>query len=164
MNSDLPHSDTDTAVDQEAGLAHSPLPTNAPFCLGLAERGGQEEGGWKRLAAPDFTRLRSLGSTTACGLYPHSLHLEVGWKVRALRQAFKLPPVQACRCGGVTDVGTPRRSGLSSQIVTPAESPTSYPDSLSPPPLPSICLSTNGATQGTRGHWGSLFGMGKSQL
>lgn len=56
MNSDPPHSGTDTAVDLEAGLTHSPLPTNAPFCLGLAKRGSLGEGGWKRLRIPEFTR------------------------------------------------------------------------------------------------------------
>lgn len=61
VNSDPPHSGTDTAVDQEAGLAHSPLPTNAPVCLGLTDSSSHEEGGWKRLGVPEFTRPRSLG-------------------------------------------------------------------------------------------------------
>lgn len=61
VNSDPPHSGTDTAVDQEAGLAHSPLPTNAPVCLGLADSSSHKEGGWKRLGVPEFTRPRSLG-------------------------------------------------------------------------------------------------------
>lgn len=58
MNSDPPHSGVDIAVDQEVGLAHSP--TNAPFYLGLAERGSFGEGAWKRLGAPEFTKHRSL--------------------------------------------------------------------------------------------------------
>lgn len=61
VNSDPPHSHIGTAVDQEVGLAHSPLPTNAQFCQGLAERGSLGEGGWKRLGAPEFTRPGSLG-------------------------------------------------------------------------------------------------------
>ena len=116
MNSDPPHSGTDTAVDLEAGLTHSPLPTNTPFCLGLAKRGSLGEGGWKRLRIPEFIRPpgRPLGSTTTCGWYPHPLHLEVGWQVRALKQTLGLSPNPDLE--GTKGVGAPRRRGLFSQV------------------------------------------------
>lgn len=143
MNSDLSHSGTETAVAQEEGLTHSPIPIEAPFCLGLAERGSLDEGterGWEPLSARGQSPL---GSTVVCRLYPHSLHLEVKQQFRALKPTFRLPPIQACRCGGTKEEGL-----VIPGSVTPAESPARFPDSLSPPPLPSIFFSTDGANPG----------------
>lgn len=124
VNSDPPHSGTDTAVDQEAGLAHSPLPTNAPFCLGLAERGSQEEGGWKRLGVPEFTRPRFFGFHNCMWVVPPSLHLEMGCQVRAPKQNSRLSPNPRLEVSGHKGCGIAKQEGfVFPGSVTPAESP-----------------------------------------
>lgn len=44
------------------------------------------------------------------------MHLEVGWQVRALKQTFRLPQIQACRYEGTKNVGASRRRGFSFQV------------------------------------------------
>ena len=168
VNSGPPHSGIDTTVDLEAGLTHSPLPTNTPFCLGLARRGSLGEGGWKRLRIPEFTRPPGRGpsgSTTTCGRYPHPLHLEVGWQVRALKQTLGHSPNPDLEVSGHQGCGSTKKEGLVFPgSVMPAESPARFPDSLSPPPLPSIFLITDGEPEGLEATGSPCWEMGGLQL
>ena len=164
MNSDPPHSGTDTAVDLEAGLTHSLLPTNTPFCLGLAKRGSLGEEGWKRLRIPEFTRPpgHPLGSTTTCGRYPHPLHLEVGWQVRALKQTLGLSPNPDLE--GTKDVGAPRMwEHQEGGVCLPRFSYACQVPRL--PLTPTTPLNFpyhRWGARGTGGHWESLLGDGRT--